>query len=57
MRNQLASARRTCMASLAELRSMSDLDKVEMGPESAGDGRTRTHPLRPYNMTTQRLHS
>ncbi|EJF57321.1 hypothetical protein DICSQDRAFT_140466 [Dichomitus squalens LYAD-421 SS1] len=30
-----------------ELRSMSDLDKVEMGPV----------PLRPYNMTTQRLHS
>ncbi|TBU52148.1 hypothetical protein BD310DRAFT_940894 [Dichomitus squalens] len=25
--------------------------------ESAGDGRTRTHPLRPYNTTTQRLHS
>ncbi|TBU37572.1 hypothetical protein BD309DRAFT_995023 [Dichomitus squalens] len=31
-----------------ELRSMSDLDKWRWDP---------THPLRPYNTTTQRLHS
>ncbi|TBU26513.1 hypothetical protein BD311DRAFT_762205 [Dichomitus squalens] len=55
MRNQLASARRTCMAWLEglssppsqELRSRSNLDKVEMG----------SVPLRPYGVATQRLHS